>query len=377
MRAGPALDRSRRRGLVAAVLVSLAAWTAAERVAPPRELEWTPAMQSAAVRMQAALTAVRAHHEAAGDVLDGATDPNRTGLVGPAYSELFTTLGRLEAKRTTTNPDVAALLVHLLERAGVTEGDRVAVGASGSFPALLVATSIAVEALGAHPVTILSLGASSYGATRPDFDLASLHRLLLETGAIGTPAAAVSLGGAGDVGADFEPTTRARLLAGIRASGIPLVHEPDLRHNVARRLEVYDGPGPPAAFVNIGGADANVGSSPTVLGLRPGLVRDVALPPPGQRGVLHAMAARGVPVIHLLDVRSLAVRHGLPWDPLPLPAPGTTRLTRDGPARDLPIALIAAAWLGAIIVIFVTANVKIPGSSAVPDPPGETHHDVP
>jgi hypothetical protein len=100
------------------------------------------------------------------------------------------------------------------------------------------------------------------------------------------------------------------------------------------------------------------------------------------------MAARGIPVIHLLDVRTLALRHGLPWDPVPLPRPGSTRLTREGPERGAPILVIAAVWLGAIIVIFFTAPVKIPrrthtpiversGHGAHPDPPGDTHDDVP
>ncbi len=34
------------------------------------------------------------------------------------------------------------------------------------------------------------------------------------------------------------------------------------------------------------------------------------------------MVARGVPVIHLLYIKGLVESHGLPWDPVPLPAPG-------------------------------------------------------
>jgi len=335
--------------LAAAAVVSAAAWIGAHVLAPPAELAWTAEMSHAAARMRAATAGVRRLRETAGPPLDVGLDPNRTGLIGPEYGELFTTLGDLEAKRTTTNPDLAALLTHLLERAGVGQGDTVAIGASGSFPALLVATLAATEALGARPVVVLSLGASSYGATDPAFDLLRLHRLLEELGVVRSPPAAASVGGARDVGEDFEPEVRERMVARIRASGVPLVDEPTLARAVARRMEIYGSR--PAAFVNVGGADANIGVSPTVLNLRPGLVDSVPAPPPGQGGVLHEMAARGVPVIHLLNLRGLALRHGLPWDPAPLPEAGATRLTRGEAERSPILPVISGAWLAAMVIL--------------------------
>jgi len=74
-------------------------------------------------------------------------DPMKTGLIGLESSPLTTTLGQLEAKRTTTNPAMAALLVRLLHQAGVKKGQVVAAGASGSFPALAVAAYCAARAM--------------------------------------------------------------------------------------------------------------------------------------------------------------------------------------------------------------------------------------
>lgn len=355
------------RLFLAAACASLLAWGAAERWAPRETVEWTPQMRAAAERMADALAVVGQARAGSPDVTGAqATDPNRTGLIGPEYAELFTTLGHLEAKRTTTNPDMAGLMAHLLAEAGVGPGDRVAVGASGSFPALLVATLTAAEALGARPVAVLSLGASSHGLTDPAFDLLRLHELLVEDGVVRTPPAAVSLGGARDVGEDFEPDVRRRLLERIGESGVPLILETDARRAVARRIEVW---GPVAAFVNIGGADANAGTSPTILSLRPGLLDPAAIPIPAetQRGALHAMAVAGVPVIHLLDVRTLATRHGLPWDPVPLPAPGAARLTRGGDGASLPLLVIAGLWLAAMAALAV-ATVRL----RAPSPPGAT-----
>jgi poly-gamma-glutamate system protein len=339
------IDPRLRAALLAAAAVSLAAWIALEALSPRPTLEWSGAMEEAATGMAEAVAVTGAFAESEGLAVASDLDPNGSGLIGPAYAELFTTLGQLEAKRTTTTPDVAAVLVHLLDEAGVGPGDTVAVGASGSFPALLVATLTATEALGACPSAILSLGASSHGATRAEFDLLHVHELLLDRSLVHAAPAAISLGGRRDRGEDFEPGIRDRLLARLARSGYPVIHETDLRASVTRRMEVYAGGAPPAAFVNIGGADANVGTDPSILGLSPGRVDTLPLPPPERRGVLHEMAALGVPVVHLLDIRRLALQHGLPWDPVPLPEPGTTRLTPALPERSSAFWAVSVVWL--------------------------------
>ena len=366
---------------VQAGLVSLLAWALLRFLAPGPAIPWTPEMVAAAGRMQEALTTVSRHCREAGIQVEPLADPNATCLVGPEMGELFTTLGQVEAKRTTLVPDMAGLMVHLLREAGVSPGDRVAVGASGSFPALMIATVVAVEALGAHPVTVLSLGASSFGATRLDFHLLHLHELLRASGVFSAPAAAVSLGGSGDAGLQFDPEVRDRLVRDVEKSGLPLLAEPDLTSSVARRIELYTGPVPPAdrevssskgteagpgegtidrgpsgssrpaVFVNIGGSDTNMGHSPRVLNLPPGVVGNVRLPPEGERGVLYEMLARGVPAIHLLYIRGLATRFGLPWDPIPLPAPGSTPIRDESRGKGPVFWLLTVAYVGALVLV--------------------------
>lgn len=357
MKAVPQVDGRLTRRIVLAAVASLVAWVGLEWFSPRPTVTWTEEMHDAAGRMREAIDVIARYHETAGIAIDEAIDPNRTGLIGPEYTELFTTLGQLEAKRTTTNPDLAALMVHLLHRAGVARGDTIGVGASASFPALMIATLAASEAIGAHPVVIISLGASSYGATWPDLDLLRIYQLLLAAGAISTSPAAISLGGEGDVGADFEPAFREGLLERLRTSEVPLVNDPVFRENVARRMAIYLGAGPIAAFVNIGGNEANLGRSPMVLGVAPGLNESLPLPAEAQRGVLYEMSARGVPVIHLLHVRGLARNHGLPWDPVPLPEPGTTPLTRDEERRGWPFWLIIGGYFATLLVIAVSRGV--------------------
>ena len=80
-----------------------------------------------------------------------------------------------------------------------------------------------------------------------------------------------------------------------------------------------------SAFVNTGGSYANMGTSSDVLKLRPGVNIGVSLPPEDERGVIFEMDFLDIPVIHLLYIKGLALKYGLPWDPIPLPNAGPVR----------------------------------------------------
>ena len=103
-----------RRAIFAAGAVSVAAFGLVRAAAPERALPMTPEMTAAAHLMNDAISVVAEYRssEAAGveiaeaEGIDGNVDPNRTGLVGPQYSPLFTSVGHLEAKRTTTVPEM-------------------------------------------------------------------------------------------------------------------------------------------------------------------------------------------------------------------------------------------------------------------------------
>lgn len=283
-------------------------------------------------------------------------DVNETGLIGVEHSIITTSVGRLEAKRTSTNPNFAALVVFLLNECGVEEGDVIAVGASGSFPALILAALSAAKAMAVKPLVISSLGASQWGANHPDFHWLEMWRCLEAQIVYSVPPLAISIGGERDVGEDMDKEGRALVLEEIRKSGFPLISEPDLVNNVRLRMDLYRrgaGEKKIKAFVNVGGGWANMGIDSSVLRVKPGLNRITELPSFEKRGMIFAMAAENIPVIHLLYVRGLAQKYGLPWDPSPLPQPGEGRLYEALKEKQASFALIGALYLFLALLIII------------------------
>jgi len=280
--------------------------------------------------MDTAISAIRSFCFESGIKIDEMTDVNKTGLIGSEFSDITTTLGHLQAKRTTTNPNFTALVVQLLNEAGVSAGDTVAMGCSASFPALLIASLSAAKAMKIHPVIIISLGSSSYGANNPEFNLLDIYQLLIKENIFDVQPAAISLGGEKDIGGDFKDNIKQQLILQIQESHIPFIYENDLQKSVKKRMEVYKQQSSKnriSAFINIGGSQANMGSSGLVLRVKPGLnKKDVEIPTIDERGVIFEMAALGIPIIHLLYIKGLVLKYELPWDPIPLPEPGKSDL---------------------------------------------------
>jgi poly-gamma-glutamate system protein len=319
-------------------------------------------MTEASWLMAAAGAAIKDCRETRGVKVDRAIDPNGTGLIGLETSAITTSAGRLEAKRTTTNPNFAGLVVFLLHEAGARRGEAVAVGASSSFPALIVATLSAAKVMGLEPLVISSLGASEFGANIPGFNWIDMEDCLRAAGVLDISPIVRAVGGDEDVGRDMSPEGRTLLESRIRESGVPFLEESDLERNVASRMKLYreaTGTKPVKVFVNIGGSWANMGTNAEVLKLRPGLADTVFIPPPGERGVLQAMAAEKIPVIHLLNIKGLCERYGLPWDPRPLPQPGAGPLFRRAAARSWPSAALTVVYILAMIVVMVTTRRRL------------------
>ena len=290
----------------------------------------------ASARMETAEKMLKRTLEAEGIPIERELDPNGTGLIGPEWTALTTTLGTLEAKRSVLNPNFAALMVRYFHEAGLKSGDTIAVGASGSFPGLAIATLCAAEEMGLRALTIASFGSSMYGATRPEFTIPKMMRILVQASIIPDSLLAVSPGSDQDYGQNalFEDSRNiiARLA---KETGVEFIDydPPNLEASIARRLRLFEekaGGNRIKCFVNIGGASPNNGASAYTLDFPQGLVMNPPrIPASADRGLVYEYASQGVPVINLLNVKLLADENGLPYDPIPLPAVGEGAVYRD------------------------------------------------
>jgi len=253
--------------------------------------------------------------------IDERLDPQKTGLIGPEMTGITTSLGHLEAKRTTINPNFASLIVELLMEAEVRQNDTIAIACSGSFPALMIASLAAARAMDLYPKIILSIGASSYGANNMNFTLLDMFDMLQERGIFNFHLTAISPGGTLDTGSEFEKDAVDRIELNAGLLGIPFVYEEDLQKNIKIRESLYfkEKESDIKAFINIGGGYSSMGTSSRILNLPPGLVKEAPLPEKGSQGMIYKMLGRGIPVIHLLYIKGIAQKYNLIWDPVTIP----------------------------------------------------------
>lgn len=285
--------------------------------------------------------------------VDPALDPAGSGLIGAPHTEITSNEGHLESKQTTANPNFAAAFVDMLDEAGVKDGDVVAVNCTGSFPAMNITIYAALETLGAEPIVISSVSASEYGATYPELTWLDMESLLFEQDFVSFKSIAASMGGTLDVARSHTEEGRELLRAAIERNRIPLLYPNDFTQAVQMRVDLYDeyaGGRPITAFINLGGGTASVGTVDDKSDFKPGL--NTRLPKGLDRpSVMRTFLERGIPVIHVSKIRSLARRYGLPDAPVEMPEPGEGGVFQETgssrPAIAGLLALIFAAMFGA------------------------------
>jgi len=335
--------------LLAAMVIALGGFATAHLGGAVEKNPWYDRQLAAARRMQASEQVLYDFITQSGIPIEQ-EDINRTGLIGPEMTVLTTSMGLLEAKRTSLNPDLAALMVTLYRQAGLEAGDQVALGISGSFPGLAIAALSAATEMGLEARCIVSYGASTFGATRPELTVPRMLHILRAEGLVEYQLLAVSPGGDDDAGGGgLYENTRQVILALAQQENVPIILEEDLGRSIQHRLALYgDGV---RCFINVGGASANMGDGMHSLDFPPGLVLN---PPPipdsPTRGLIYEYAVRGVPVIHLLNLRKLSLDHGLPFDPVPLPEPGGAAVYYRKARQP---ALLIGAMLLAIAVLYL------------------------
>ena len=275
-------------------------------------------------------------------------DKLKTGLIGEEATAIFTTPGNLHAKRTTCNPNWAAVIIDYFYKANLKSGDQVVFVFSGSFPGLNIAALAAAEVFGLNTAVMASIGASSYGATDPDFTFFDMMCLLNGKDVLKDRLDYVSFGGGSDTGNNFhdeeeifwnEDLENLRTIEEIKSSikaridkeGVNFIYEPDFSTNIDKRIEYLRQLVPDAKFL------LNVGGSSVGIGVDAETYIDSGFQDPTTKmtsklssfdvnkdnwGLIQYFLTKQIPVASMLNIRGLASDYGLAYDPDVMPAVG-------------------------------------------------------
>lgn len=305
-----------RTALVLIAFVAVSVATALEHFPVVRKQRDYAAKIAAARLAREGQEAIKAEKQRLGHMPSPEVDPARTGMLGESITPVTSNTGFINAKRTSTNPNFAAVIVHLLREADVEEGDLVAVGVSGSFPALNLATYAALHTLGSEAIIIASASSSEWGANHVDYLWLDMERTLRDKELIPFKVAAASYGGIDDLGLGLTSQGRSILDAAMDRNGVRRLQPASLSEGIALREALFDelaGDRKIKAYVNVGGGSASVGTHVGKKQFKAGLNREPPLAANVPDSVMLRFANRDIPVIHISRVKLLTQRFGLPY----------------------------------------------------------------
>ncbi len=340
-------------------LISIAFFVAVLLSESPRKAPYFDEKLKASQTMDRAMALIKEERLKLGIPIDPVNDPNGTGLIGHQFSPITSERGDLEEKLTSTNPNMAALMVKYLEKLKLKKGDVVAVGWTGSYPGLNLALLSALHSMEIEPIIITSLSSSMWGANDPQLTWLDMERIVQSV--LPYRSAAASIGGKDDIGRGLSPQGIELLKEAIERNGIPLLYEEDISKNVEKRLAIYreKAAGKPIkAYVNIGYGRASLGPLEAVEYIKPGVNRHIKKELLQWKSVAIEMLKDRIPVLNVVDIRMLAAKNGLPVAPVPLPRPGEGKLFYEMRYSPL-LAGILAVVLAAIL--FGVASFNLTG----------------
>lgn len=305
--------------------------------------------------MQKYLDTLQTEIRARGIEIDPINDPFQSGLIGQRLSSITSDRGLLSEKQAAINPNIAAIFVEELDRAKA--GDKIAVGITGSNPAVNLALYAAITALKLDPQIIVSLSSASYGANREELTWLDIEAILKEKGLLTFGAKYASIGGSEDLGIGLSDFGIQALREAMSRNNVPLIMGANLEENVALRMKAYEDllgdSGRYQLFVNVGGGLANVGSGPNARLIPEGINNKLAEKNFEQEGVMMKMAKMNVPVFHMRRILRWASKYdlSLSLDTKPVPGEGTVFSSTIHNVTIATICLIIL--LAAIIAVII------------------------
>ncbi len=167
--------------LVLVAIVAVGGFALVESHRVVRSLPHGKQKSEASLLTQKAYETIKQAREDRNIPIDETLDPAESGLIGVTVSTITSKAGQLPAKQTSINPNWGAVFVSLYRKAGLGQGDTIALGFSGSFPALNIAALAACKVMGLRPIIISSVSASMWGANHPQFTWLDMEQELIKS----------------------------------------------------------------------------------------------------------------------------------------------------------------------------------------------------
>ncbi|EMY79657.1 poly-gamma-glutamate system protein [Leptospira weilii serovar Ranarum str. ICFT] len=276
-------------------------------------------------------------------------DPYRSGLIGSEISSVTSSAGKLSAKQMSIHPDFAAWFVDRFQKAGLKEGDTIAAGISGSFPALNVAFWIAADTARLRVISIASAASSQYGANEPDFLWPDLENFIYQEKIIFQKSVFMSTGGVSDLGIGIGKEGRDLILRSIRKNGYEYLSSDSFEDSLKKRMSVYKQK-PISLYVNIGGGTVSSGTSLGKKRIPKGIVLSEGEYSDLPDSILKTYLELKIPALHVSGIETIANDSKMRYKSGSISEPGTS---------DLIFTTKYNRWLAGVFFILLSVLVRI------------------
>ncbi len=278
---------------------------------------------------------------------DVGTNIKYSYLIGDEFTDITTTLGSLDAKEISTNPEFAALIVRYLTDLEIDSTKTAGLILSGSFPALSISSLAAIQSLSVKAVIISSLGSSMYGANQSGATWVDIENYLRGNGNLKYKSSIITLGAENDNGGGLSEEGIQILETAALTNQIDLYIPRSLSESIEKKVEILlenkiD------ILVNIGGNQTSLGTCIHSSNIPNGLHRKINTCKHDERGIIMRLSEKGVPFINLLNIRALAVENEISINPSVV---SSSSIYDERETEKIPIVLSILFLFGQILSI--------------------------
>jgi poly-gamma-glutamate system protein len=280
----------------------------------PRQLEYVSSMNESVILTKKWFSVIEQLKKEKGIISDAMSNIPYKYMMGNEWSEITTTMGSLDAKETSANPDFSALIIRLLHESKIKKGDKVGVVLSGSFPSLAISVLAALQTMEVEAVVMSSIGASTYGANQPEATWVDMESVLIESAGLRYRSKLVTIGAGEDSGTGLSDEGLIKIRMAAERNKINLYIPASLKESIDKRVNIFNEE-KISILINIGGNQTALGNCPHSTLIPNGLHTGINKCSDENRGLIARMNELGVPYINLLDIKDLASQYGMAVSP--------------------------------------------------------------